>query len=325
MGIIQALSTLLPLAVTSGINLYATVLVVGLCIRYDIVSGVPTILHPLATDVVILVAAIFYMLEFLADKIPFVDNLWDFLHTFIRPLGAAVIAFAAVGEVSPEWAVVAALVSGGAALVSHGGKAGSRVALNVTSPAENVSNIGVSLAEDVAVGVLAVMALKYPYIAAAISLLFLIVVVIVVPPMLRWSWFNLSAIVARVRGLVRPHRETEPLPEEHRTLLPQPAHLSTRCKAHNIKGANGRSGYLSLSGAQVCFSYHSWFHRARVWCIERRHIVQMTLKRGIVMDVLEMACDEGGKEHRPVRFVFTRDRSPLVDQVVQHLERESAC
>jgi hypothetical protein len=87
------------------------------------------------------------------------------IHTFIRPVGGALIGLAALGKVDPLLGALGALAAGGIALTSHGGKASARVALNVISPAENISNITVSTTEDVAAGGLAFLALKYPYAA----------------------------------------------------------------------------------------------------------------------------------------------------------------
>lgn len=321
MDILQALSMVLPLAVAAGVNLYATVLILGLCVRYDLVSTVPPVFEPMASDTVLLVAAIFYLLEFMADKVQFVDNLWDLIHTLVRPIGSAVIAFSAIWEIEPEMAVIAAMVSGSAALVSHGGKAGSRVALNVTSPAENISNIGISLIEDILVSILAVLALTYPYVATAIALVILALILVFVPPLLRWSWFNLTAILARLRGIVRPVQKTEPLPVAHEDLLPGTSILSARCRAQHIKGANGRRGFLSLVQAQLCFTYEGWFHRHRLWHTGWQQIVATTLKRGLLMDVLEVECAESPGKTRLVRFVFTKDRAPLVQQFATRLER----
>jgi hypothetical protein len=191
---LRIISTLLPLAVSSGINLYATVLIAGLCIRFGWIQNTPAGLDVLAAWPVIVVAALCYAMEFLADKIPFVDNLWDVIHTVIRPLGAALIGVAALGKSDPLVVVLAGLTMGSVALVSYAGKAGSRVALNVVSPAENVSNIGVSLGEDIAAGALTVTALKYPLVAGALALFILLAMVTFVPRLLRWSWFVLSGV-----------------------------------------------------------------------------------------------------------------------------------
>jgi hypothetical protein len=109
---------------------------------------------------VITVALILFVVEFVADKIPFFDNVWDAIHTFIRPPAAAILAYAAVAGIDEPWRVVAALVAGGVALTSHGTKASARAAVN-TSP-EPISNGVLSVTEDaIAIG-LAWLAATHP-------------------------------------------------------------------------------------------------------------------------------------------------------------------
>jgi hypothetical protein len=120
----------------------------------------------LAQTPILIIAGVCFVLEFVADKIPWVDSIWDAVHTFIRPIGAAVLAATAVGAVDPLIAVGAVLLSGGVAFSSHSAKAGTRVAAN-HSP-EPFSNIGLSVAEDgIALGGVW-LALTHPIIALAI-------------------------------------------------------------------------------------------------------------------------------------------------------------
>jgi uncharacterized protein DUF4126 len=143
---LQILSLALGAGFSSGLNLYATVATLGLLQRFGIVH-LPASLEVLAHPWVIGVAAGLYLIEFLADKIPYVDTIWDFAHTFIRPPAAAVLAYAAAGGAGAEWRWGAALLAGGVALTSHGAKASARAAVN-TSP-EPFSNWTLSLGEDV--------------------------------------------------------------------------------------------------------------------------------------------------------------------------------
>lgn len=320
METIQALTTVLPIAVSSGINLYATILIVGISMRFGLITGVPEMFEILASLPVIIAAGVLYVLEFFADKIQFVDQFWDFLHTFVRPLGAAVIAFAAIGHVDPSLALIAALVSGGAALVSHAGKAGGRVALNTMSPAENVSNIGVSLAEDVFVGVLVVMAIKYPYVAAVIAVIFLILIIAFVPVLLRWSWFNITALFARIKGIVKPIDNTEPLPEHLVSLLPTQPLLSARCRAQGVKGADGRSGYLCFTDTNVYFTYSGWI-RSGVWDISQRQVVEGERQEKLLMDILTLRYKDSRNKEHTARFVFTKDRIALLNRFLARVAR----
>jgi hypothetical protein len=161
------------------------VLVTGLAIRMDWVT-LPPALHDLAVlsdPVIIGVAGFLYLIEFFADKIPWVDTAWDSVHTFIRPVGAAALAVAALGDAHPVFEIVAALVAGGMALTAHVAKSGSRLAANA-SP-EPFSNIGLSLAEDgVVLAGLGLLAWS-PIVALVVAVVFTGVVVTMLPRILR--------------------------------------------------------------------------------------------------------------------------------------------
>ncbi len=170
MDILSILGIAFGSAWTSGINLYATVVVLGLLNRF---AGVPLPggLEAFSSWIVIGVAAFLYLIEFVADKIPYVDSGWDVVHTFIRVPAGAVIAYAATTEIDPTLRIVALLIGGGLALSSHGTKATLRAAANL-SP-EPVSNWTLSVTEDIiAVGgvILAVVSPVLIIIAIAIFL-----------------------------------------------------------------------------------------------------------------------------------------------------------
>src|SRR4029077_4551572 len=132
----------------AGINLYLTVFVTGMAVHFGWVV-LPSNLQDLLVlgdPWVIAIAGALYFTEFFADKIPWVDTANDALHTFIRPLGGALLAVLALGEADPAVKVIAALLAGGAALTAHAAKAGARLMANV-SP-EPISNISLSLGED---------------------------------------------------------------------------------------------------------------------------------------------------------------------------------
>ncbi|HET7903844.1 MAG TPA: DUF4126 domain-containing protein [Candidatus Eisenbacteria bacterium] len=155
---------LLGASFASGINLYATVATLGLLHRYEVVALPPSI-AVLAHPVVIGIAVAFYLIEFVADKIPAVDHVWDAIHTFIRPPAAALLAYAAVAPapVPDVWRVIAALIAGTIAFTAHSTKAASRGAINA-SP-EPFSTAAVSFAEDLLAVGLAWLAATHPAIA----------------------------------------------------------------------------------------------------------------------------------------------------------------
>jgi Domain of unknown function (DUF4126) len=161
----------LPLAIAngwaSGLSAYTTVLIAGLLGRLgfaDTPSGLQRI------DVLVVVAAL-ALVEFVADKIPYLDSVWDSVHTFVRPAIAAVLGALIAGDADTLGQAVAATCSGSTALLSHLAKGSLRLAVN-TSP-EPASNIGVSLSEDAAVVGVSLLAWQHPWAAAVIALLLL--------------------------------------------------------------------------------------------------------------------------------------------------------
>jgi hypothetical protein len=167
MELLATFGRTLGFSFAAGINLYATVAVLGLASRYEWVA-LPSQFQAFDNDIVIGAALVMYVIEFFADKIPIVDTIWDAVHTVIRPVGGAVIAVTAFGEASPTVEGLMALLGGTIAAGTHFGKAGTRAAVN-TSP-EPFSNWILSLGEDVFVVGLGLLALQYPVLAAIVVL-----------------------------------------------------------------------------------------------------------------------------------------------------------
>ena len=195
MSPLETLGFALGTSFASGINLYATVAAAGLFQRFGVVT-LPEPLQVLAHPVVLGVAVTMFLVEFIADKIPYVDSAWDALHTFIRPPAAALLSYSAfAGEGVPEqWKLAAALLARSVALTSHGAKASTRAAANA-SP-EPVSNWTLSLLEDGFVVFLAWMAAEHPLLTAIVVVVLVIVAVFVI-----WKLFGyLRRGIARLRG-----------------------------------------------------------------------------------------------------------------------------
>lgn len=171
---LTALGYTIPLAFASGLNVYATVAVLGLCSHYGLVA-LPPQFRAFDHPIVITVALVLYLVEFVADKIPWLDSLWDLLHTVVRPIGGALVAVTALGDASPAATTLAALLGGSVAMTTHLTKTGTRAAAN-TSP-EPFSNWILSFGEDVLAVSLTYGALKHPVLALAIAVALLIVIV----------------------------------------------------------------------------------------------------------------------------------------------------
>ena len=159
MNPVETLGLALGARFSSGLNLYATIATLGLLQRFDVIH-LPVSLQVLSHPWVVGIAIALYLIEFFADKIPYVDTVWDAIHTVIRPPAAALLAYSASGGVPPEWRWGAALLAGGVALTSHGTKASARAAVNA-SP-EPFSNWTLSFGEDALAVWLTWMATVHP-------------------------------------------------------------------------------------------------------------------------------------------------------------------
>ena len=193
---LTTLGRTLGFSFAAGVNLYATVAILGLASRYGWVS-LPPQYQAFNSNLVIGIAIAMYLVEFLADKIPYFDSLWDAIHTAIRPIGGAVIAVTTLGDASAGMKATAALLGGTIAASSHLTKTSTRAAANA-SP-EPFSNWILSLGEDVFAVGLGYTALKYPVLALVIALVvlaFIAVFAVVIVRLVR-RWFARRRTVAR--------------------------------------------------------------------------------------------------------------------------------
>ena len=180
--LLSALGRTLGFSFAAGINLYATVAILGLAARYGWVD-LPQQYQVFDNNWIIGGALGLYAVEFVADKIPWVDSVWDAVHTVIRPIGGAAIAVASLGQASPEMKVMIGLVGAALATSTHLTKAGTRAVVN-TSP-EPFSNWALSFSEDGFAIALGVLALKYPVAAAVVVVVSLALMVIFASFLLR--------------------------------------------------------------------------------------------------------------------------------------------
>jgi len=172
MNPVETISLVLGTGFSSGLSLYATVATLGLLQRFGVIH-LPEKLQVLSHPMVLGVAIGLYIVEFLADKVPYIDSVWQAVHTFIRPPAAALLAFSVTAAASEPWRWAAALLAGSIALTSHGTKASARAAANL-SP-EPLSNWALSLGEDVLAVWLTWFATTHPTAAMIVVGLLLIV------------------------------------------------------------------------------------------------------------------------------------------------------
>ena len=183
----QLTALILAVSFSSGLNVYLTVAVLGILSRTGVLE-LPASLHTVSSWYVIVPCAILVAIEFTADKIPIFDLLWNALQTFVRVPVAALLAYGAANQLSPQMKLLAALLGGVIALAAHGGKIAARAA--VSHSPEPFSNIALSVGEDGLVVFLTWFAGKHPYWTSAIVLAALLLILI----MVRFVWRSLHAL-----------------------------------------------------------------------------------------------------------------------------------
>ena len=183
-------AALVAISFAAGLNVYATLATLGLLAHAGVLP-LPPALHLITNWWVIGASLALFLVEFFADKVPAFDLLWNALHTFIRVPVAALLAYGATSQLSPEKQLIATLFGGAIALAAHGGKTAVRAA--VTPSPEPLSNIGLSLGEDALAIFLTWFATQHPYVAATLAICFLAMIIL----LLRWV---VKAVKALFRG-----------------------------------------------------------------------------------------------------------------------------
>jgi hypothetical protein len=183
----EVVALIVAVSFAAGLNVYATVATLGLLAHTGVVS-LPGGLQMLGSWWVIGASAALFGVEFFADKVPAFDLIWNALHTFIRIPVAALLAWRATANLSPQEQLIATLLGGLVAFAAHGGKTAVRAV--VTPSPEPLSNMGLSLGEDVVSISLTWLATRHPYVAGAVATAFVVLVVV----MLRWVWRALTSL-----------------------------------------------------------------------------------------------------------------------------------
>lgn len=283
------------LGLVSGLNLYATVLTVGLGMRLGLITLNPEMsgLAVLSSPYVLIVAGILFVVEFLADKIQWVDSIWDTVHTFIRPVGAALVGASAIGAVNAEAAVIAALCAG-VSLSAHSTKAGTRLLAN-HSP-EPFSNVGLSLVEDGLAVVGTVVALKYPSVMLVVVAVFLLVFAWFAPKVFRLVRVEYHATRALLKRFVAKFTG------KHRVGKPASVPFEIRAVAgKGVKRLRHSIGRLKITDDSLTFVTRRGF-RQREHRIERAAIEDVHFRKRLLLDRLTITTS--GKQQQ---FYFFKD------------------
>ncbi len=300
------METLLPLAsalglgMLAGARLYATVLAIGLLIRFQWIA-LPAgwrQASALADTRLLAVAAVLCAIEFIADKIPWVDSAWDSVHTFIRPIGAALLASSLFSNLEPAYQVLLFLLTGGVALSGHSAKAATRLAVN-HSP-EPFSNLALSAAEDAFVVAGIYLVVKHPWVMAGIALVFLSLFAWLAPRIyraLRAEWTLLGALLRSWLGRVREPQLTaahEQWLREHSSGS-APHRLFAVIASADLRGLRNAAGTLCLTGPGAVFFSRRW---GRPVARETGPLLALETRKRLLLDELVLVTEDG----RRIRF-----------------------
>lgn len=321
METLQILGIALGLASLAGFNLYLTVFATGLVVRFGWIQLGPEYaqLDVLAHPVILGISGAMFLAEFVADKVPWFDSVWDSVHTSIRPVGAALLAVCVMGDANPIFEIAVALVAGTAALTTHGLKAGTRLLANA-SP-EPFSNWGLSLAGDgIVLGGLGLLALS-PWVGLGIFVVVIALLVLLLPKVLRKSLTRFKFAWSKLNAPSSGKPLEWPLTE-----IP----ISVECELHRIhpavcvvdwalpcvsrKGFNlapDRDGWLVwISGAGGPAMYFVWKTLFRSVCVRLPvgSNPRAEFKPGFLYDSL---------------VVQTEDRQPAASFLVDRQRREA--
>ncbi len=292
----------LGLSFVSGINLYATLLVVGVGQHFGLITGLPDELEILSNPWVIGAAGVMYLVEFFADKIPFVNTVWDGIHTFIRPLGAALLVLAATRDLGPVTQVLSMLLGGSVALGSHATKASFRALAN-TAPEPTTQSV-ISVAEDVGVVGLLALTYSYPLVAFGVILVLIVAMAIVTPLLFRTIYFFGRCIFGIVLSVVRDGPPARPhwLDEEFKNTMPEGEIRAIPAFARSIAGApRMRSGWLTWGPDRCSFSYMRSVGARTITLAEENGPPEISVERRLLCDLIHFgdATGKGGRVFLP--------------------------
>ena len=317
MDILQQLGTAFGIGLLSGIRLYLTILGIGAAIRFHWIALDPSQngLAILGDWRVMTVAGIACAIEFVADKVPWVDSMWDSIHTFIRPVGAAILGARAFMHTDPAVQAMLAILCGGLALSGHSAKAAARLAVN-HSP-EPFSNIALSLAGDAAVPVATWTAFHFPRLTLAFVAVFVVLFAWIAPRVWRAIRLEMSALTAAFarwfggsdEGQAPAFETGSPLPPQFRDAfrpLPQGVLADVRAEAgeprfemgvraaatKSIPGLNHSIGYLCVAGDQLVFVTRRLL-RDKSWSIPLADVHKCDWSGGIFLDKLYLTTPAG--------------------------------
>jgi hypothetical protein len=283
---------LLAPAFACGLNLYLTVALVGITSRFGWTDVVPLGLRGLEHPLIIASALTLYLVEFVFDKIRYVDSAWDAVHTLVRPPAAALLAFLALQSSALTWQLAGGVVAGAAALSTHGLKAGLRMRLNAGT--QRAGALLTSVIEDVLAAALVLSALLRPDVAVILTLAVLTIALLLGPRLIRSATVGLRLLNARVRSIFSGRRSyhRDDLPPSLRALVPDPGFggaAPRAARAALLRGGNSgaryRTGWIVVDESSAAFVYRRLFAGRR---LELQRPCTATVRHGLLADALEL-------------------------------------
>jgi len=328
MEVLQTLSVALGLATLSGYSLYLTVFATGISIHLGWVHLAPQFasLSILGDPIILILSGILFLLEFFADKVPWVDSVWDAVHTVIRPLGGAFLAVRALGPTNPTFEVIIALLGGAMSFASHSLKASTRLVVN-SSP-EPFSNIAISAGENIVVlGAIALL-WHYPIVVFAFCVILFAFIFYFLPKIWRSISVRIWLIARKLNQLSVPDSGSK-LPDQFparfetafRRLTGRETTVAWAVPCVSGKGKNlepHRFGYLISSNEdpnKLYFVTKSWFgDSGKVFEIDKASLEHRLL------------CEELHLQGQGQRYTFKFDhsRAGIASGISQNLERRLA-
>lgn len=328
MSTLSLLGTAFGLSFLSGIRLYAVVFLVGLAVRLDWFSLPPELagLEILSHTAILIIAGALLLIEFIADKIPWVDSIWDSIHTFIRPVGAMLIGTAAFSQYGAVPEIALGLICGGIGLSSHSAKAGARLVVN-QSP-EPLSNIATSFIEDAFVLFGTWLFITHPVIGFSIVIILLAIISIILPRLFRLLNMELMALLGIVRGLGMDADQLDrPAP-----LNALPDHYQRAILAHHIatddalflecfagKGVPGGRYHAGLFIARpnsAFFLRRKWF-RLKKYDLKIESPYEVSFHKGLLLSQLRINTAK-----KSMTFFATREFRSILEKAALILRQK---
>jgi hypothetical protein len=309
-GSVVLAGQLLGMAFACGLNLYATVAVLGITSRIGLTT-LPPGMSGLEHGIVIGSAATLYIIEVIIDRVPVADHVWEAVHTLIRPAAAALLTVLALHDQPLYLQMSGATAAGALALAAHGGKAGLRLIVSTRASEarrRSIARIALSLLEDAAAVGLAVSALLYPDIAIGVGAASAALLLLAGPRLWRAALLGLRAVVARTRGFFgsRGWRSRDQLPRAMRRSVPaeplgrSPARVASAAVTGLPRVGAYRNGWLVFTCEGPRFIYRSLF-RTRVATLPG--VTAVRLRTGLVTDALDVDTVPNGRS-TPATFTL---------------------